>query len=250
MPINNKIHNPQIQNQFLKDIDKSVISWLEKDFPLTIDGRKTPVLFVSRERWSQISKEKAIRDEHGQIILPVISVRRLDPEIKKERNYPQNDATEISFYRRVASKSYNAEEALNNLNDYQQGVPDSKYIFAKDKPVFEILRIPFPSIAEIAYEIILWTSYISHQNIEIELFLNEFAGGRTFFFNNKEKDGYSHFVKLKNIQDQSNTEEFTNKERILKTKFSIDVLMYLIDKKKVKISRTLQNIRLTIKEAS
>ncbi len=244
MSINNKAHNPQIKNQLLKDIDKNVIKWFAEDFPLIIDGKKTPVLFVSRERWAQIQKEKSIKDEHGQIILPIISVRRLDPEHKKERAYPKNDATEISFYRRIASKSYNANEGIN-LNDYQQGTPDPKYLFAKDKPVFEILRIPFPSIIEIGYEIILWASYITHQNIELENIFQEFSGGRTFLLN---KDGYNLFAKLKNTSDQSNLEDFTNKERILKTKYTLDILMYLINKKEVKISRTLSNIRFSIKE--
>ncbi len=243
MAINTKKHNPQIQSLLLKDLDKLVIKWFSEDFPLTIDGRKTPVLFASKERWAQIQKDKGIKDERGQLILPIISIRRLNPEHRKERSYPNSPETEISFYRRVASQSYNENEGIN-LNDYQLGTPDIKYLNAKDNPVFEILRIPFPSIANIDYEVILWTNYITQQNIQLETMFQEFQGGRTFILSN----GYSIFTQLKNTSDESNIEDFTNKERILKTKFLLSTTMYFIDKKKVKISRTLSNMKITMKE--
>lgn len=241
--IQDKKQNPQIHSLLLKDLDKAVISWFENDHPLIIDGRKTPVMYVSKERWAQIYKDKGIKDERGQIILPVISVRRLNPEHKKERYAPIDDATDITFYRRVASQPYNAKEGIN-LNDYQQGTPDIKYLNAKDKPVFEILKIPFPSIVDIDYDIVLWTNYVNHQNMSLENVLTEFGGGKNYF----KINDYNFFVKLKNTQDQSNLEDFTGKERILKTRYTLEVQAYLIDKTKVKISRTITNTRFKFTE--
>lgn len=244
MAILDKHKNPQIQSLLLKDIDKNIIEWFKTKYPLIIEGRSTPVLFVSAERWSQIFKEKYIKDERGQIILPVISVRRLNPEHKKERSVPQMDETDLTFYRRIATQGNNSETGIN-LNDYQQGTPDPKYFFAKDNPVFELLKIPFPNFITIDYEVIIWLSQINHQNIELENIFDKFNGGRNFFI----IDGYTFMVLLKSTEDQSNIEDFTGKERIIKTKFKMEIHGFLLDRSKVKISRTLTNIRFSLKES-
>ena len=243
MALESKSHNPQIGNILLVDIDKAIIKWFEKDYPMIIKGKTTPVLFASAERWAQIQRDRAVKDERGQLILPIISVRRLDPIHKKERNAPQMDETDLIYHRRVASQSYNSEEGIN-LNDYQRGTPDPKYLLAKDIPVFEILKMPYPSFFDIQYEIIFWASYLSHQNIEIENVLTNFNGGRA----NIQVGSYNLLAIIKNIGDESNITDFTSKERIVKSKFTLELQAYLIDKSKVKIIRTISNLKFNIKE--
>jgi len=245
MSVDSKPLNPQIGNILLVDIDKAIIKWFEKDNPLIIKGKTTPVMYVAKERWAQIQRDKAIKDERGQIILPVISVRRLDPQHRRERNAPVRDETDLIYHRRVASQSMDSNEEIN-LNNYQRGTPDPKYLYAKDKPVFEILKLPYPSFFDVNYEIILWASYLTHQNIEIENIITGFNGGRT----NIKVGEYNLLAIMKNISDESNTTDFTSKERIIKSKFILELQAYLIDKSKIKISRTIANMKFTMKESN
>ena len=246
MSIISNPRNTQLNPVLLRDLDKSIRDWFEKDFPIVIEGRQVPVLYMTQERWRQMQnpdgKKSDVRDEKGQLILPLVSVRRTDPSHTTERYAPQSDETNLTYYRRVATDPVdsNARQAGN----FTAKKPSWPYLKTKDEVVYEILQINYPSFVNLNYEVIVWTSYMNHQNIEQENIFMQFKGGRQYFkFHN-----YLFFGLLKSTTDESNLKDFTNKEKIIKTNFKLELQAYLIDTKDIKISRSSSNFKINIKE--
>ena len=117
---------------------------------------------------------------------------------------------------------------------------------AADDVVYEIIQIEFPSFENLDYEITIWTSYMTHKNLNQENIYKEFRGGRQWF----HVDDYFFFGKMGAAQDQSNLDDFSSKEKVIKYKFSLALQAYFVDKSKVKIFRTSGNTKIKISELS
>jgi hypothetical protein len=239
MPLIDKSRDSQVHDIQLKAIDRSVVNWWEKDFPVIINGKNVPVIYATAERWAKAQIDKGFRDESGILILPIISIRRTTPDHHKERYVPANTDTNITLTRRVATTPLSETERQSSV--YSR-VADPDYIKSADDVVYEIVQIEFPSFVNLDYEITVWTSYMSHQNLNQENIYKEFRGGRQWF----HVDDYFFFGKMGTAQDQSNLDEFSDKEKIIKYKFNLALQAYFVDKSKVKIFRTAGNTKINI----
>jgi len=236
--------SPNITDLTLKIIDTSIVNWFKTDFALTINGRQVPTLYATAERWRRAQIDKGFRDEKGALMLPLISIRRTTPDTShKERYAPEDDATNITVVKRIATTPISENDRQPAI--VTNRIADELYINTKDTVVYEIVQMPYPSFVNLNYEIIVWTSYMSHQNLEQENIFKEFKGGRQYFF----IDNYAFLGTLSNIVDNSNLEEFSDKEKIIKYTFSLLVRAYLIDSKKIKKYRTLANIKMKFTES-
>ena len=113
--------------------------------------------------------------------------------------------------------------------------------------VYEVIQIEFPSFVNLDYEITVWTSYMTHQNLNQENIYKEFRGGRQYF----HVDDYFFFGKMNTAaQDQSNLDDFSDKEKVIKYKFSLALQAYFVDKSKVKIFRTSGNVKVQVSDFS
>lgn len=238
--------NVQLNPLLLKNLDMAVRDWFDKEYPITIDSRQVPVLYMTQERWKQMQSPDGtkgdVRDEKGQLILPLVSVRRTSPDTTVVRYAPRVSETDLTYYRRIATDPTNGN--ARQPGNFSARTPSYPYLKTKDNVVYETLKIPYPSFVNLNYEIIVWTSYMSHQNIEQENIFQEFAGGRQYF----KIHNYLFLGLLKNINDQSNLNDFTNKEKIIKYQFNLELQAYLIDTKNVKITRTTGNFKMEITE--
>lgn len=237
-----KKQSSQLNSVNLKQIDTSVVNWFKEKFPLVINSKKVDVVYATSERWARATKDKGFRDEKGTIILPLISIRRTTPDHMKERYAPESDETNITLIKRISTSPISE-------NDRQSGeignrVQDELYVKTSDVPIYEILQYPFPSFSNLDYEIIIWTSYMTHQNIEQENILQEFRGGRQWF----EIDNYKFFGEMKSITDESNLADFSDKEKIIKYNFKLVLQGYFVNKKELKLYRTSGNMKINIHE--
>ncbi len=235
--------NSQLNNINLKQLDTAIVNWFKNDHALIINSKKVDVVYATSERWARAQRDKGFRDEKGTLILPLISIRRTTPDHMKERYAPDSDETNITLTRRISTSP------ISN-NDRQPGeignrTQDELYVKTSDAPIYEVLQYPFPSFTNLDYEIIIWTSYMTHQNIEQENILQEFRGGRQWF----EIDNYRFFGEMKSITDQSNLEDFSDKEKIIKYNFKLVLQGYFVNKKDLKIYRTSGNVRIGISES-
>lgn len=241
MPLIDNSRDSQIHEINLKSIDQSVVRWWQKDYPVVINGKNVPVVYATSERWSKAQNDKGFRDESGVLILPIVSIRRTTPDANKERFIPANTDTNITLTRRIAITPLSETERQSAVFSK---IPDPDYLKAADDIVYEVVQIEFPSFVNLDYEIIVWTSYMTHQNLNQENIYKEFRGGRQWFY----VDDYFFFGKMGPAQDQSNLGDFSDKEKIIKYKFSLALQAYFVDKSKVKIFRTSGNSKITVSE--
>lgn len=243
MAYTDKPDSPQIESIDLRNIDKSVVNWFDRDFPTVINGKKVPTLYATAERWARVQKQKGYRDEKGTLILPLISIRRTTPDPLRERYVAEGEETNITLVKRIATVP-TGDEKQPSAQDNK--VADGVFTKTADSPIYEVLQIPFPSFVNVDYEVVVWTSYLSHQNKLDETIFKEFRGGRQYFYVNN----YYFFGTLKGTTDQSNFEEFTEKERVIKYSFKLSLHAYFIDKDKVKVYRTPGNVKVGFRETS
>lgn len=227
----------------LKDIDESVVNWFKRDYPVVINGNQVPVIYATAERWARVQKEKGFRDEKGSLMLPLISIRRSTPSPRKERYAAQGDETNFTVVRRLAT---NPTDESKQPAEQNRKVADPMYLKTNDSPIYEVVQIPFPSFVNVEYEIMVWTSYLSHQNILDENVFKNFKGGRQWMYVND----YFFFTTSDSTTDNSNFEDFSDKERIIKYTFKFTVHAYFIDKKEAISFRTPGNVKIRFSELS
>ena len=221
-----------INDLFLKNIDEGVTNWFVKDFPIDFEGRKTPVIFVSQERWALAQKQKGFRDENGVIILPLVTVRRLESSELYKRYVPKMDETKVNVIKRIATETYDNDERL---------VYDPKNM---DNPIYEIVMAQYPTFVTLRYNITLHTSFLSQANQLQENIWKKFDAGRSYFTHN----GYYIFATINSSADQSNVEDFVDNQRLIKYSYSFTIQAPLISKDETKISRTFFTPVITVKE--
>jgi hypothetical protein len=245
MPILDKALSYQLNELTLKSLDKSIVKWFEEDHPITVNDKKVPVIYATSERWARAQKQKGFRDEKGSLILPLVSIRRGEPVAQKERYAPQSDETNITYLVRISTDPIsNARQAaiVDRANFHQ----DAEYLKQSDDVVYEILQVAFPSFTNLSYDVTIWTSYMTHSNIEQENVFIQFGGGRQVF----SVDNYFFFGRLNSVNDQSNLDDFSDREKIIKHVYRLELFAYLISKDTMKRSRTISNIKINIHETS
>lgn len=244
MALPDKRFASQLEDITLKQIDQSVVNWFQKEFPIAIEGRTVPVIYATAERWARAQKEKGFRDESSVLILPLVSIRRTVPDVMIERYVPESDETNITLIRRVATSPISENDPQPAILNNKQ--PDSFYQTTKDNQVYETLQIPFPSFVNLDYDITVWTSFMTHQNLEQENIYRQWKGGKTWV----KINNIYFFAQLKGSSDLSNLEDFSDKEKIIKYGFKLVVQAYLVDRTKMKAFRSSTNMRVNITETS
>lgn len=208
----------------LLEIDKAVKSWLTEEISPMINGRKVPVLFGSWERFAQMQGTKnddgldTLRDKNGMLKLPIISIRRSDVSPGQERY--KKTSIDGQPYIKISKKIAHAKF-------------DNKRVpFKKDgRAVYEIQKIPWPAFIDINYSATFWSSFIKHSNIihsKIWANCKPYVNYNGFFF----------YSTVTSSSDESNLDDFTTEERIIKNNYSIEVQAYLIDTDKIITNRT------------
>lgn len=226
------VHKQKVNDLFIRDIDQAVVNWFQKEWPVDFENRKTPVIFVSQERWAIAQKQKGFRDENGVLILPLITVKRLDANELYDRYVPKVDGTRMYTKRRIATSSINNTDRL---------VYDKKLM---NKPIYEIIMAQFPTFVKIKYTITLHTSFLNHSNQIQENIWKKFDAGRSYFKHN----GYYIFAEVEGSSDRSNIDDFTDTQRLFKHEYSFSIQAPLIDKNDTKIYQTFNDPIITIKE--
>jgi hypothetical protein len=97
--------------------------------------------------------------------------------------------------------------------------------------IFEIIEVPYPEFVAITYDVIFWTQYMQQSNQMIETLMMNFTGqGEEIPI--KTNGGYELVAFFKgNISSNSNLDDYTDSERIIKHTFSVTVPGYIINPK-------------------
>jgi hypothetical protein len=220
----------------LFSIDKAVYDWFNTKHPTNVKGRKTPVTFGAWERFAQMQDNKyddnlnRMRDPSGMLILPMISIRRGDVTYNNDRFvFQQADGSpRIEISRRVAASNFDANRR----------VPfDGPHMYSSnrrrsDAPVMEIATVPYPDFITIPYTITFWASYVRHANyFNDRMWQNAYPTDLTY-------KGYYFYAFIDSGSNESNEENYTDEERIIRNSFTMTVEGYLLKKSDVNVTRT------------
>lgn len=194
-------------NVGLYTVDNAILKYLQtKIKPVVTQDNKqiqVPVIYGSPERWKSVQKDGSIRDRNGKILLPIIMLRRTS--IKKNKiNSPVNKYQQYIFQTKWNSRNiYDRFAIVNN-------VTPSKVYHAST----------VPDHYDMAYEAVIWTEYMEQMNNVVENISfesNEYWGEKNDYKFIARIDGFEHITDLP-----------TNNDRMIRTKFTIDVRAYIL----------------------
>ena len=229
---------------------------------------KVPVIFAAGEKWAMFKKGTPIRDKAGTFILPLISImrtnieqgvedicgrginqqtgeliikRRLDPSDRLYQNLlnklgivNQVNVANTQVSGSVAGQPGITTTRINaKLNQFDTDVVDGGLLSPKFRDnIWEFISIPAPQFYTATYEVVFWTQYTDHMNQMIEKLLSSYLPQGPF--NNALKleteKGYWFIASVENnaFMSEINTDELSEKERIVRYKFTVKVPAYLL----------------------
>lgn len=241
----------QVRPVGLMDVDAAFLSWFDNKLNLHLsdpkgERKKVPVRFVAPERWS-LAREEGIRDEQGILLLPIVSISRTSVGGPNEAGYQRIFADlnqDHSYYKKINQKSSLVKELVKNR---------PKEI-DPTLPIFEVYTHRAPDHYVLTYEVDVWTTYITDMNTVIEKIGQElnFRSVKSFYFETKDGYGFNAFQE-EGLNDESNLEDFTGKERIVRKTFTFKVpasIMPQSDERRDQFKRYFTQTRIVIKEST
>lgn len=189
----------------LNDYMNDVIAPTVKD----IDGTaiKVPVIYGSPERWASARKFGFVRDQKGQIQLPLVMFKRTTVARSGEWGIGHGAIN------RFQNRSFVAHYTKKNKYDkfaVMNGV----------KPTVASYNVITPDHVTLTYDCMAWTSYTEHLNSIIEMFT--FADED--YWGDKLKFKFRTSINSFNIS----TELTQNRERVIRASFNLVVQARLL----------------------
>jgi len=195
----------------LMDMDSAIMYYFENVIKPTVfengEQIKVPTMYASPERWHSINKTGFMRDSKRQVILPVIAFRRTGMEKDDTIAVDKIDPLDPKLF-------YTFERKFTDNNRYdnfavQQGIIPQK----------EYYNVAVPDYMVLNYDFIIFTHYIEQMNKLVER-INWSAGSYW------GEPGKMRFKT--NIESYTDSTELADRDRVVKTEFSVSLKGYLI----------------------
>jgi hypothetical protein len=195
----------------LMDLDSSIMYYFTEVIkPMVVDNGeniKVPIMYSSPERWYAIQNTGFMRDKKRQVILPAIAFRRTG--MSKDETIPVDtfDPEEPQLYWQFERK-YTHANRYDNFSVQQGMIPQR-----------EFYNVAVPDFMVLTYDFIIWTHYIEQMNKLVER------------INWSEGAYWGEPGKMKfrtSIDSFTDSTEVSDRERIVKTEFSVTLKGYLI----------------------
>ena len=195
----------------LMDMDSTIMYYFENVIkPQVVENGETikvPIMYASPERWAAVQKQGFMRDAKRQIILPAIAFRRTgmekDDTIPVDKIDPEDPKFHYAFERK-----FNSRNRYDNFSVQQGLLPQREYY-----------NVAIPDYMVLSYDFIVWTHYIEQMNKLIER-INWSAGAYW---------GEPNRMRFRtNIDSYTDATEVADRERLIRTEFSVSLKGYLI----------------------
>jgi len=195
----------------LMDMDSAIMYYFDNVIKPTVTENgeqiKVPTMYASPERWHSINKTGFMRDSKRQIILPVIAFRRTGME--KDDTIPVDKIDPLDpklFY--TFERKFTDNNRYDNFSVQQGIIPQREYY-----------NVAVPDYMVLNYDFIIFTHYIEQMNRLVER-INWSAGSYW------GEPGKMRFKT--NIESYTDSTELADRDRIVKTEFSVSLKGYLI----------------------
>ena len=195
----------------LYDIDAAIIHyWTEVIKPQVQEsGGNTlidvPLMWGNPERWKSMQVDGYVRDNKGNLILPLVMFRRTA--------VARDDAMMIDDFNKnlvmVAEKKYTQNFRYDNFSVLNGMIPPQ-----------ELITTAVPDFITLSYECVIWTEYTEHMNPLIE---------KVIYHDMKywgEENRFRFRTKTDSWDDAS--ELSTDNDRMIKTQFNLTFNGYLV----------------------
>jgi hypothetical protein len=206
----------------LLDIDTTIIEYLQNVINPSVNdvgnNVNVPIIYGSPERWKAAQNDGYLRDQQGKLQLPAIMFKR---------NSFSKDDTFQTFNRYL---TYPVIAKFTEKNKYD------KFSLLNETvaPVNQIFAVTLPDHIKVEYEFLIWTEYVEQMNRILEKI--NFAEGD--YWGDKQR-----FKFRVNINDYSHTTEVSaDKDRMVRTSFSLNVFAYLLPESYEDRKSTVQKI--------
>lgn len=230
--------------------------------------QKVPVIFATGERFALTRRKNPIRDKDNALILPIISIMRKDIDFAPGQGGYKTaisfrEQTSYIIKHRLSDRDRGYQNIINKPGLVNQDNVSSKdnivdtsgtyqiasagksstrrpvigfsadaVLSLKDnigKNIYEIIEIPYPEFVTISYDVVFWTQYMKQSNQMLERLLVNFSGQGEEIAITTEK-GYELVAFFKgSFTNNSNFDDFTDSERIIKHGFQVVIPGYIIN---------------------
>ena len=148
----------------LQDIDNAMMNYFNDTIKPTVvqDNNRMAVrtIYAHPERWKSVQADGFLRDNNGQIIVPIIMLKR--DTVEKARGLGNKiDGNTIALYQ-VMGESYNKRNAYDQFDIINNRIPSKQYYVTT-----------VPDYLTITYNCIIFTNFVEQNNKIVEAF--EFA---------------------------------------------------------------------------
>ena len=219
----------------IETVDTGFYEWVDKSLNLhtrTNKGLvKAPVLWLGTERVFQIKSDQRIRDIHGKLILPLITINRnsmtKDPSFKGsyQAHLPGNSAGASTSWK----KNYNQEKTSNfqkerhfadtKGNETNKPIQDSGI-------VYDHYSTEMPVYLTMMYEVVIRAEYQQQMNDLLQPFITSTGQINSVIF---KKDGHRYEAFIQQDFSQNDTvSNLAEQARVFETKITVKVLGYLL----------------------
>jgi len=194
----------------LQDIDEAIIFYFKNIIkPRVLENGiliDVPIKYGDPEMWVSSQKDGYLRDRKGKIIAPIVMYRRTN--VGRDDNIPIDkvDRNLVHYFPKKWSNEHNKYDRFSLKNNI--------------KPTYEMYNIVVPDYVIITYECIIWTSFVTQMNKIVEQM--QFAEGD--YWGDDEK--FKFKAKIDNFD--MNTELSTEKGRMVRSNFTLDIQGFLI----------------------
>lgn len=237
--VNNKYDDKsgryEINTVTIETVDQACLDYFEQRVKPTVEverGRKkVPIIFATGERWKLVRDKRGLRDENGVLILPLITLRRVDIDRTPGFGGMTLHQKSITISKIIHGKTPNLQNLLRDRRT--SGFLGER---KEDKVIREYLTLPFPDFSQIFYEVTIWTQYQSQMNEILEKIFYKYDWMDSFVMpvgdqslTTPKGNGY-YFVGFRdgNVASKSNIEEFSEDERVIQYTYNFKVPVYLL----------------------
>lgn len=251
----------------LEDVDRAVFKLFDDQNQMNVgeadDLKRVPVIFAAGEKWAMIKKKKVIRDRNGVLILPLITIGRMNivqnPSEDIAGRGINQQTGELKIKRRLSGADRGYQNWINRLLIKNQlnvavGVDDgpidgqistkrdvgelkddvdvrSGALLRPDRKnnVYEIITLPAPQFFTARYEVTFWTQYTTHMNQMIEYFIaSQLPQGNAFRLETDKGYWFVASADSPEFTPEVNFDDMAKKSRVIKYKFTFKVPAYVL----------------------
>ncbi len=226
-----------------------------------VANRRVPVIFAASEKWALAKKNKPLRDKNGTLILPLIMVvrtavkqdveditgrginqqtgeivirRRLDVTDRGYQNLINRQM--VKHQQNVAVTPEVGDEGqlttLRSIGDLEQDdIVRQGGLLAPNRRnnVYETIVIPSPQFFTATYEVTFWAQYTIQMVQMIEHLIASFLPqGQSWKLETEKGYWYVASVDGNVYTSETNVDDMSAEERMIKYKFNINVPGYIV----------------------